>query len=87
MPYIQWSSRIQIEPNIPPLAASLTTEGDLNYAITRLVHEWIGSNPSYGSYNAAIGVLACAQAELYRTQVAPYEDRKVVANGPLPDVA
>ena len=55
--------------------------GTLNYIITRLVHWWLGDNPNYERYNAAIGVLECAKLELYRRKVSPYEDEKIKENG------
>jgi hypothetical protein len=55
--------------------------GTLNYMITKLVHWWLGDNPNYERYNAAIGVLECAKLELYRRKVSPYEDEKIKENG------
>ena len=55
--------------------------GTLNYIITRLVCWWLGDNPNYERYNAAIGVLECAKQELYRRQIALYEDEKCEENG------
>tara|TARA_B110001454_G_C12559953_1_gene367232 strand:+ start:229 stop:549 length:321 start_codon:yes stop_codon:yes gene_type:complete len=55
--------------------------GTLNYMITRLVHWWLGDNPNYERYNAAIGVLECAKLELYRRKISPYEDEKIKENG------
>lgn len=57
------------------------TVGELNYIVTSLLHAWLGKAPSYADYNAAIGVLECAKLELYRRQVAAYEDRKIAENG------
>jgi hypothetical protein len=55
--------------------------GTLNYIITRLVVWYLGKNPNYERYNAAIGALECAKQELYRRQIAPYEDEKCEENG------
>ena len=55
--------------------------GTLNYMITKVVHWWLGENPNYERYNAAIGVLECAKQELYRRKVSPYEDEKINENG------
>ena len=55
--------------------------GTLNYIITRLVVWYLGENPNYERYNAAIGVLECAKQELYRRKIAPYEDEKCEENG------
>lgn len=89
VPYIEREARVALEPYVEPLAAAIAPgdEGELNYAITRLVHEWLGRSPSYATYNAAVGVLECAKLELYRERVAKYEDIKKVVNGPLPHPA
>jgi len=55
--------------------------GILNYLITKLVRLFLGSQPNYEKFNAAIGVLECAKLELYRRMVAPYEDTKMRENG------
>jgi hypothetical protein len=82
MPYIDPRDRENQEEQIEELSDALLTDGHLNYAITRLVHEWIAHRgESYETYNAAVGVLECAKLELYRRRVAPYEDRKIAENG------
>ena len=58
--------------------------GTLNYIITRLCDYWtkdIDGKANYERYNAVIGVLECAKQELYRRQIAPYEDEKCEENG------
>jgi hypothetical protein len=58
--------------------------GTLNYIITRLCDYWtkdIDGESNYERYNAVIGVLECAKQELYRRQIAPYEDKKCEENG------
>ena len=59
----------------------IDSPGTLNYIITRMVVWYLGKNPNYERYNAAIGVLECAKQELYRRQVSPYEDKKCEENG------
>lgn len=76
MPYIPEPDRERIDGGEPAYSA-----GELNYAITKLVDEWLGTTPSYGRINAAIGVFECAKLELYRRVAAPYEDTKIAANG------
>lgn len=75
MPYIHPHIRSDIEAGCPPENA-----GELNYAITKLVSEFIGQ-VSYAKINAAIGALECAKLELYRRLAAPYEDDKIAENG------
>lgn len=79
MPYISQGLRQNFEPNAP--RAPLVT-GELNYQITRLCWRYITNNGvSYTTLNEVIGVLECAKLELYRRQLAPYEDRKCEENG------
>jgi hypothetical protein len=56
---------------------------DLNYTITRLCDAYICARggASYTLLNEVIGVLECAKLELYRRVAAPYEDKKLQANG------
>ena len=77
MPYVTPENRRRlsegsVEPHMP---------GTLNYCITVMVDRYLGPSPNYERLNAAIGVLACAQAELYRKVVSVYEDRKCAENG------
>lgn len=55
--------------------------GELNYAITRLVTNYLRGDYGYDQLNEAIGVLECSKLELYRRMVAPYEDAKCAENG------
>ena len=61
-----------------------THPGTLNYIITRLCdywcRDWQGES-NYAKYNTVIGVLECVKQELYRRQIAPYEDKKWQQNG------
>lgn len=87
MPYVQYDIRDYIDREIAALANKLKSEpaaskpdGSLNYAITRLI--CLGPNPqSYKDYNAVIGVLECVKLELYRRQIALYEDAVMDKNG------
>lgn len=58
--------------------------GELNFAITRLVDDYIQRHPSglrYTVLNEVIGAMQCAQLELYRRVAAPYEDHAIRRNG------
>ena len=58
--------------------------GTLNYIITRLCDYWcrdFEGESNYDKYNGVIGVLECVKQELYRRQIAPYEDKKCEQNG------
>ena len=79
MPYIENKLRQRLTPNVCPL-----TEGELNYAITKLCLKWLdGFRPgqSYRHLNTIIGALECAKLEFYRRMVGPYEDKKKKENG------
>lgn len=82
MPYIKPERRDRIDPTLsdrePP-----ATVGELNFAITRLVDQFIADSggPSYGAINDVVGVLECAKLEVYRRVAVPYEDDKIRTNG------
>ena len=68
-----------VEPR-PVYPAS--TAGELNYQFTRLIVEYRAAHgEQYQTYNDIFGALMGALMELYRTQVAPYEDKKREDNG------
>lgn len=77
MPYIMQHLRREMDKyNQPPL-----TSGQLNYKITQLCTEFLGTQPSYDSINEIVGILECAKLEFYRRVAAPYEDKKIQENG------
>ena len=86
MPYIKKEDRKNFDNNLPETldayCTRIQTEGELNYVITRICHNFIrhvGKN--YKTLNAVHGVLTCAQLELYRKITAPYEEIKIKENG------
>lgn len=74
MPYIKKEDRTwaRINPQ---------TAGELNYAITMIVKEFLAENPNYQRFNDVIGALEGCKLEVYRRLVAPYEDVKIKENG------
>jgi hypothetical protein len=78
MPYIEKEARARLDRGDPP-----TTAGELNYAITRLVDDYLIrlGGIRYTHLNEAVGALECAKLELYRRLAAPYEDRKMNESG------
>lgn len=75
MPYIENADRkrARLNPSSP---------GELNYALTCLVNYWIEfSGLNYRTISEVVGALECAKLEAYRRIAAPYEDRKIEANG------
>ncbi len=90
MPYVTTDKRQKFDSLILDLASVLAHEnhdnGDLNYCISKLVHEWLICHPDGLRYNAASDAhkaMVCAAAEFYRVVVAPYEDLKSKENGPV----
>lgn len=92
MPYIIQRRREHIDEHIKALAQAIidmaddditTCDGDLNYTITRIIHEVynLKVQPKYHKINSALGVLECVKQELYRRIAAPYEDIKIKENG------
>ena len=87
MPYIAQDDRAWLAPEIEALEIKIDSVGELNYAITSLVHAWVrGHGVRYETLNAAVGVLACARGEFERRILEPHEDRKIAENGDLPGV-
>jgi hypothetical protein len=82
MPYIAKDKRPRIDALIPFVADHISNVGELNYAITKLIHTTIErQGVSYDQLNAVIGALECAKLELYRVVAAPYEGSKKTAHG------
>jgi len=84
MPYIRPENRKEINEFVDKLLVFTGTPGKMNYAITRLLHQFIRRNGvTYNLLNSAVGVLECVKQELYRQIVAVYEDDKKLDNGPV----
>ena len=80
MPYIKTVDRVRIDQWADrPL---LVTVGEMNYYVTRLIHDYLAENgTNYANINACVGMLECCKLELYRRLAAPYEDTKIAENG------
>jgi hypothetical protein len=78
MPYIDKSARERLNSGSQPVTA-----GELNYAITRIVDEYLMQKGAirYAHINEVMGVLECAKLELYRRVASPYEDQKISEAG------
>ncbi len=78
MPYITIAARAELDGGRKPANA-----GELNYAITRLVDQYLVDRGGlrYAWLNEVIGALECAKLELYRRLAAPYEDHKLAETG------
>lgn len=77
MPYITQTARDIIDDG-----GAVVTPGELNYAFTQVIKNYIGTRgKNYGVFNDIIGALEGAKQEFYRRVVAPYEDEKIKQNG------
>ena len=86
MPYITQDERDTLD-TMPLGCLVVATPGQLNYVISKIVHNWLSDNGvKYSTLNEAIGVLECAKMELYRQVAAPYEDEKKLSNGCISDL-
>lgn len=93
MPYIKRNRRKEYDDLINQLAkkiAKLNVDncsqfcGDWNYTITKLIKETLKNEncqKNYASFNEVIGMLECCKSEFYRTEVVPYEKKKIKENG------
>lgn len=65
----------------------ITDDGELNYALTKLVLRYLASTtvstPRYADYAAVIGAFECAKSEFIRMHLVPYEVKKIARNGPV----
>jgi hypothetical protein len=75
MPYITEQNRISVNKFGP------TSSGELNYAICRLISNYLGDSPDYSRFNDAIGALEGAKFEIHRRLIVPYENQKIHDNG------
>lgn len=82
MPYIK-DNRPELEWHFSQAHYQPSTEGELNYLITKHVKDFVNrmGGVHYVNINEVIGVLFCAALEYYRTTAAPYEDKKIAENG------
>lgn len=84
MPYIKNGDRPNIDAAVLELAEHIDNEGDLNYAITKLLLRYLSEKGRrYATLNTIMGILSCVANEFYRRVVAPYEDKKIQENGDI----
>ena len=86
MPYVEQFKRGSLHKVVElMLELGVMPNGDLNYILYKYCQEWIKykavKGESYNNYKAYLGELDCAKQEIYRRQVAEYEDRKKEENG------
>lgn len=78
MPYIEQKARMELHVRTD---RDIKTPGELNYAITMLVNQYLGADLNYQLINDVLGALDGAAKEFYRRVAVPYEDVKLSANG------
>lgn len=81
MPYITKEQRKNIDLLLNPLLNYLSGDGEINYAITKIISCCYKSENGYQAVNRGIGTLESVKQEYYRRIVAPYEDIKKKENG------
>ena len=84
MPYIKKSDRERFDATFRALhkAGKLETPGELNYLFTIIINHYLIENGlCYQSFNDCLGALEGCKLELYRRDIAPYEDTKIRDNG------
>ena len=91
MPYIDRNRRKQVGFAMSHLIEQLKqmdnlSAGDLNYMITKIMEHFIKmKGKRYANYNELVGMLECCKMELYRREIAPYENAKMAENGDYND--
>ena len=82
MPYIKQENREQFNHSAYDIAVKASCAGDLNYAITTIIHAYIKMKGlKYDTLNSVHGMLDACNKELYRTVTGPYEDTCINRNG------
>jgi hypothetical protein len=82
MPYIKQEDRTKFNEDAVRLGTKAECAGDLNYAITVILHTYLKKKGiRYSNLNEVIGMLDCAKMELYRSIAGPYEDIKIKESG------
>lgn len=85
MPYIKQKDRNRFKDVVKALLSNLPNNaGEINYLFTWICRLYvIKSGSCYQSYNDVLGALEGVKLELYRRQIAPYEDEKIKEEGDL----
>lgn len=81
MPYIRQDLRRELDPSLECGDMVPDEPGELAYYITRVIQDYLPSEPRYPDYASVLGVLETVKQEFYRRVVVPYEDNKRADNG------
>lgn len=76
MPYIHQEVRDRIDAG-----GAIYSPGELSYAITKLVTNYVSGPQRYFTYAVVVGVLVLTTIEFIRRVIFPYEDEKRIRNG------
>ena len=77
MPYLKASDKAYVDEYQDPV-----DPGQLTYALTKVVLKYLSRcGQRFATYAEAVAALECAKLELYRRQVAVYEDDRCAVNG------
>jgi len=81
-PYIKKANRNNIDKLIAQLSKYIWNEGELNYAITKLLIMYTYKREvNYSTLNAVMGVMSCASQEFYRRVISDFEDERKETEG------
>ncbi len=76
MPYIEKEGRRRV------LMKGAQSAGELNYLFTYWIKKYLHDHgKKYQTFNDIIGALEGCKLEIYRREIAPYEDIKISKNG------
>jgi hypothetical protein len=89
MPYIKEDRRAKIDTHVSEVISALRglgwNEGDLNYALSRIVGTAFEEEMRYTTIARVTGVLSNVATEFERRCVGPYENAAIVSNGDVPE--
>ena len=86
MPYVARMFREHLDPYIKMLGGNVTSVGDINYVVTRVIGQYLKRKDlNYGNIAGVIGTLQCVILELYRRVAVDYEETKIIQNGDVPE--
>jgi len=88
MPYIKQDDREEFDWVVLNLAAKLGAygvTGNLNYVLFKLFKQLkkLGYLHNYETFSRFLAELDCSAREIYRREIAEYEDKKIEDNGDI----
>ena len=84
MPYIKKTDRKEFNDILNNLDYFNLDAGKINYLVSSILKKFVSVHgENYSIYNEIIGALECIKLEMYRRNVASYEDNKIGENGDI----